>query len=94
METLLTGKKIINTRREKEVNSRVWRNYWDEKIQENEKRVTSAQIKPLSKSEWMAPAAWGAFDCRRICQHLTWKEKISLMDQIPANAPTWLYTIE
>lgn len=33
--------------------------------------LTSAQINPLSKSVWIAPAAWGAFVCRLICQHLT-----------------------
>jgi hypothetical protein len=33
--------------------------------------ITSAQMKPRSKSEWMAPAACGALVCSRICQQRT-----------------------
>lgn len=35
------------------------------------KLMISAQMKPRSKSEWMAPAACGALVCSRICQQRT-----------------------
>lgn len=48
--------------------------FWTTKcMSTNERKTTSAQMKPLSKSVWIAPAACGALVWRRICQHFTFK---------------------
>jgi len=49
--------------------------------------LTSAQINPFSKSVWIAPAAWGAFVRRLICQHLTWKKQIIATKVTNGKAP-------
>lgn len=48
--------------------SEIWLCMW----KQGDRHVfTSAHMKPFSKSVWIVPAAWGAFDSRRICQHFT-----------------------
>lgn len=54
-----------------------------------EQGTTSAQMNPLSKSVWMVPAAWGAFVCRLICQHFTYKMSLFGHSTINASKQWW-----
>lgn len=53
-------------------------------------RFTSAHMKPLSKSVWIAPAAWGALVWRLICQHFTWTKNSQMsLNQLIQIAYSW-----